>query len=62
MDEIYIVAVDSNPLRWAVQCDICDDLVTDYLPDGDEIDMLEQDHIDFHTDFDTLPLGNKSDQ
>lgn len=53
MDEVYVVAVGTQPLLWAVQCDICDDLVSDYIPD-DEVDMLHQDHIDFH-----LGLDNK---
>lgn len=58
MDQIYTVAVGTQPLLWAVQCDICDDLVTDAIADDDEIDTLEQDHIEFHQldndDYDTL--------
>lgn len=43
-----MVAVGAQPLLWAVQCDICDDLVTEGTPDGYFADMQEQDHINFH--------------
>lgn len=47
-DLIYTVAVGTDPLLWAVHCEICDDLVTDSIADDNEIDTLEADHIDFH--------------
>ena len=47
-DYIYTVAVGTDPLLWAVHCEICDDLVTDFISDDYEIDKLEADHIDYH--------------
>lgn len=50
MDEICVVAVGVGPVVWAVQCEICDDIVSYETEDGDEADRLEAEHVKFHLD------------
>lgn len=48
IDSIYVVAVGANPILWAVQCDLCDDIVSEETQDDDLVDKWEIDHINFH--------------
>lgn len=45
---INAVAVDTGPVVWQVNCEICDDLVDEPTPDGDLIDLREMEHRKFH--------------
>lgn len=48
MDDIYVVAVGSQPLLWAVQCDVCDDIVSEETEDGDQADLFAESHLAYH--------------
>ena len=48
-DSVYVVAVDVRPVVWAVQCDLCDDIVSIHTSDNDLIDRLEEEHIQQHS-------------
>lgn len=48
IDPIYTVAVSSGPILWAVQCDLCDDIVTESTTDDDLVDKWEEEHRDYH--------------
>ena len=45
---IYVVAVDFEPLQWAVHCEICDDIVSEPTHDGDQADLNEIEHRKKH--------------
>ena len=45
---IYVVAVDVGPIQWAVNCEICDDIVSAWTHDGDLADQFEFEHRTFH--------------
>ncbi len=49
---IYIVAVDLDPIQWAVNCEICDDIVSTPTHDGDIADLHELEHRRKHEYFD----------
>ena len=40
----YVVAVGTQPLVWAVTCDICDDIVSIETEDGDLADKMAEEH------------------
>ena len=45
---IYVVAVDFEPLQWAVHGEICDDIVSEPTHDGDTADHNELEHRKKH--------------
>lgn len=47
-DLVYTVAVGTDPLKWAVHCEICDDIISEDFLDGPLVDKVEQYHKDFH--------------
>ena len=49
LDKIYTVAVGTDPLLWAVNCEICNDIVSIETSDDDLIDSLEKEHIEYHS-------------
>jgi hypothetical protein len=46
--QVYPVAVDVNPVLWAVECELCDRLLNDGTSDEAEIGRLEFAHKAFH--------------
>lgn len=47
-DLIYVVAVDFDPLKWAVECEICDDIVSEETTDEAQADLFEYEHRKMH--------------
>lgn len=45
---IYVVAVDFDPIQWAVHCEICDDIVSEPAHDGHAVDLYEIKHRKKH--------------
>jgi hypothetical protein len=45
---INVVAVDVDPIIWAVQCDLCNRYVSDSTEDGDLADELYRAHCKVH--------------
>jgi ribosomal protein S27E len=45
---IDIVAVDFEPITWAVRCDICDQIVTEPTTDETLVDSQEVEHRQLH--------------
>lgn len=52
LDAAYVVAVNTQPLVWAVTCDICDDLVSEETTDGDMADYYAHLHNVYHLQLD----------
>jgi hypothetical protein len=46
--QIYIVAVDVNPVFWAVDCEICEGLVTEGTINAEEVYRVELSHKASH--------------
>jgi len=46
--QVYPVAVDVNPVLWAVECELCDHLLNEGTSDESEIGRLEFAHKAFH--------------
>ena len=45
---VYTVAVDVNPVLWAVECELCDRLLNEGTTDEGEVGRLEFAHKAFH--------------
>jgi len=46
--QVYTVAVGTNPILWAVFCEICDENLNDGIQDEAVVDQLEREHQAFH--------------
>jgi hypothetical protein len=53
-DFAYVVAVDSDPAIWAVNCELCDDIVSIETQDEDVVDNLLLGHIESHSTIEPL--------
>jgi hypothetical protein len=51
-DAAYVVAVDTQPLVWAVHCDICDDIISEATTNGDVADYYADLHNIYHKQLD----------
>jgi hypothetical protein len=47
-DIVDIVAVDSDPLLYNIDCSICDDLIAEDTEDSDSLEPLAEEHRLFH--------------
>ena len=47
-DLICVVAIDFDPLTWAVECEICDDVVSEETTDEAQADLFEYEHRKVH--------------
>ena len=47
-DLIYVIAVNFNPLTWVVQCEICDDIVSEETTDVAQANLFEYEHRKVH--------------
>lgn len=43
-DYVDIVAVDTGPVLYNIQCSICDDLIAEDTEDGDSLEPLAEEH------------------
>ena len=49
---IYVVAVDVGPVQWAVNCEKCDDIVSEATSNGELADLYEYEHRKVHDHWD----------
>lgn len=45
---VDIVAVSTNPVKYNVECLICDDLIADETEDGDSLESVATEHLLSH--------------
>lgn len=45
---VDIVAVDTNPVKYNVECLICDSLISDDTEDGESLEQIAKDHLLSH--------------
>ena len=59
---IDIVAVDTGPVVWVVQCEICDDIVSEETTDGNLADQYEFEHRKLHNYWEDWEGFDRSDE
>ena len=59
---IYIVAVNCGPVVWAVECEICDDIVSEETTDGNLADQYEFEHRKLHNYWEGWEGFDRSDE